>query len=368
MKVEKIRGRVMVMLLVFWVITAVGQTVFLEAANGSYASAPIPADGAVIPGDIYVDNIYTTLDFTAGDGAVSHEAFFSDDPAKVTARDPSVSLGSPPYPSYPTRYFVGLPIVEPYTDSLVRGTKYYWCVDETDVLGTTYPGNVWEFTIQDYKASSPNPPDEAVIVESDVLLSWSEGVEVTEHDVYMGTSWENVNNAVYDPINPPPEYLDTVTEPSILVTGLSENTTYYWRVDEVSDRFPFPIPGGTYYKGDVWSFTIFDSMVIPIQAIVDFDPDVLNLASQGNWITSYIELPEEYDVADIEPGSILLEGDIEPQQFWLTGDQQIAIAKFARSDVQTILEVGEVELTITGQLTDGTLFEAKDTIEVVDNQ
>jgi hypothetical protein len=232
--------------------------------------------------------------------------------------------------------------------------------------GTVYIDDIRGFTIPGYKASSPSPPNEAVILETDVLLSWSEGIEVEEHDVYMGTSWENVYNAVYDPINPPPEYLGTVTDPCFMVTGLSENTTYYWRVDEVSGRPPYPNPGGTYYKGDVWSFTIFG--ITMIQGLVDIDPDILNLASQGNLITAYIGLPEEYNVADIDPGSILLEGEIEPQEFWLTGDQQIAIVRFARSDVQAILEVGVVELTITGQLTDGTLFEAKDTIEVVDSQ
>jgi hypothetical protein len=340
--------------------------IYASYSLGSYASNPIPADGAVIPGLPLADIIYTTLDFTAGEGAVSHEAFFSDDPAKVEARDPSVSLGPPPYSAFPTRYYVGMPIVEPYTDSLVRGVTYYWCVDETDDLGTTYPGDVWEFTIQDYKATLPNPADGAVIEDSDVLLSWFEGVEVTDHDVYMGTSWEDVYNAVYDPINPPPEYLGTVTEPSFMVTGLSENTTYYWRVDEVSYRMPFPIGGGTYYTGDVWSFTVLGTTVI--QATVDVDPDILNLASQGKWITCYIELPGGYDVADIDPESILLEGEIVPQKYWLTDDEQIAGARFARSDAQAILEVGDVELTITGQLTDGTQFEAKDTIKVIDSQ
>jgi hypothetical protein len=481
MKVEKIRRRVMVMFLVVWVITATGTTVFLEAANGSYASNPFPADGAVIPGDmvIYLGNeyIWTRLIFVPGATAVEHTGYFSDDYSKVESRDPYAFLGHPPYGSVPGweyTFFAGNPQVLPATQTLVRGMTYYWCVDETDALGTTYPGDVWEFTIQDYKASSPNPPNEVIIVETDVQLSWVPGFQVVEHDVYMGTSRENVNNAVYDPINPPPEYLGTVMMPSFMVTGLSENTSYYWRVDEVEGRMPFPIGGGTYYKGDVWefavrgykayspnphnwavieesdvplswlsgfgveehdvymgtswenvnnavydpinpppeylgtatepsfmvtglsgntiyywrvdevsgripgggtyykgdvwSFTIFGSPVILIQGLVDFDPDILNLSSQGNWITSYIGLPEEYNAADIDPGSILLEGEIEPEQFWLTGDQQIAIVRFARSDVQTILEVGNVELTITGQLTDGTLFEAKDTIEVVDNQ
>ena len=103
-------------------------------------------------------------------------------------------------------------------------------------------------------ATNPDPADGAVIEGPDVLLSWTPGIEVTQHDVYMGTSWEDVNNAVYDEMNPPPEYIGTVLEPSILVNGLLENTTYYWRVDEVYNRLPLPIGGGTYYTGDVWSF------------------------------------------------------------------------------------------------------------------
>jgi hypothetical protein len=336
---------------------------------GGKAQPDYPEDGAVIVGDMVGGNISTELIFVPGATAVEHTGYFSDDYSKVENRHPDANLGPPPYgnfPGYEYTFWVGNPQVPPADETLVRGVTYYWCVDETDALGTTYPGDIWEFTVQDYKACCPNPPNEAVILETDVLLSWSEGFGVEEHDVYMGTSWEGVYNAVYDHFNPPPEFVATRQESNIAVTGLELNTTYYWRVDEIIGRGPPDWIPHEYYKGDVWSFTIFG--ITMIQGFVDFDPDILNLASQGNLITAYIGLPEEYNVADIDPGSILLEGEIEPQEFWLTGDQQIAIVRFARSDVQAILEVGEVELTITGQLTDGTLFEAKDTIEVVDSQ
>lgn len=35
-------------------------------------------------------------------------------------------------------------------------------------------------------------------------------------------------------------------------------------------------------------------------------------------------------------------------------------------EIQAILDIGYIELTITGQLTDGTRFEAKDTVKVID--
>ncbi len=95
-------------------------------------------------------------------------------------------------------------------------------------------------------------------------------------------------------------------------------------------------------------------------------PQTINLASKGNWITCYIWLPDEYDVIDIEPNIIFLKDEIQPEQFLLNEEQQLAIAKFDRDKVQAILDVGEIELTITGRLTDGTIFEASDTIKVID--
>ena len=104
----------------------------------------------------------------------------------------------------------------------------------------------------------------------------------------------------------------------------------------------------------------------PIPSDVDIEPDTLNLTSKGKWITCYIWLPEEYNVADIDPNSIFLDDEIQPEKFWLTEDNQVAIVKFNREQVQAILDIGEVELTITGQLTDGTVFEGTDTIKVID--
>jgi len=62
----------------------------------------------------------------------------------------------------------------------------------------------------------------------------------------------------------------------------------------------------------------------------------------------------------------VLEDEIGPERFWLTEDNQIAIAKFSREEVQSILDVGEIELTITGRLTDGTAFEGTDIVKVID--
>jgi parallel beta-helix repeat protein len=104
----------------------------------------------------------------------------------------------------------------------------------------------------------------------------------------------------------------------------------------------------------------------PVPAEIDIDPNTLNLNSKAKWITAFICLPEEYNVADIDPNSVYLEGKIQAEQLHINEQEQVAIAKFNRDNVQAILDVGEIELTITGQLSDGTAFEGTDTIKVID--
>jgi len=109
-----------------------------------------------------------------------------------------------------------------------------------------------------------------------------------------------------------------------------------------------------------------------IEADVVIDPDTLNLKSQGKWITCYIELPEGYNVADIDVSTVKL-NDIVPAEAEPTsiGDYDsdgIAdlMVKFNMSSVQSILEPGDsVEITVTGELNDGTTFEGSDTIRVI---
>ena len=104
----------------------------------------------------------------------------------------------------------------------------------------------------------------------------------------------------------------------------------------------------------------------PIFAEIRILPRTINLASKGKWITCYIWLPDDYDVADIESGSVLLERQIKAEQLVVNEQEQVAIARFDREKVRSILNVGEIELTITCQLTDGTVFEATDIIKVTD--
>jgi hypothetical protein len=100
-------------------------------------------------------------------------------------------------------------------------------------------------------ASLPNPEDDEKDVIRDVILRWTPGPFASTHDVYLGTSFDDVTNATRaEPLGllVSKDQSDTTYNPGPLAFG----KTYYWRVDEVNA----PSAGGTIYKGDVWSFTV----------------------------------------------------------------------------------------------------------------
>ncbi|MHC4314205.1 MAG: right-handed parallel beta-helix repeat-containing protein [Planctomycetota bacterium] len=105
-----------------------------------------------------------------------------------------------------------------------------------------------------------------------------------------------------------------------------------------------------------------------IQAEIRIIPRTINLASNSKWLTCYIWLPDDYSVADIDSNSIFLNGKIQAESVGVNEKQQVAIAEFSREEVQTILNIGEVELSIIGWLTDATIFHGKDVIEVTNKR
>ena len=124
----------------------------------------------------------------------------------------------------------------------------------------------------------------------------------------------------------------------------------------------------------------YDSIIftsVAITATVDIDPDTLNLASKGKWITAYIEFPEGYNVEDIDCSTIRLEDTVpaascgRPLESVIGDYDEDGISdlmvKFDRLSIQELLEPAEdVELTISGALNDSTPFEGSDTIRVID--
>jgi hypothetical protein len=102
-----------------------------------------------------------------------------------------------------------------------------------------------------------------------------------------------------------------------------------------------------------------------IPAEVRIVPHTINLANKSKWITAFLLLPENYNVAEIDFCILLLEYKIEPQQFFINEKENVIMARFNHEQLQGILKIGDVELLITSQLTDGYTFEGTDLIKVI---
>jgi formylglycine-generating enzyme required for sulfatase activity len=103
---------------------------------------------------------------------------------------------------------------------------------------------------------------------------------------------------------------------------------------------------------------------------VEITPHTLNVQSKGKWITCHVWMPEGYDVTDVSSDSVLLEDEIPADWIWFDEEQQVIMVKFSRSALQELLAdietPAEVELVVSGELSDGTIFEGTDTIRVID--
>ena len=111
-----------------------------------------------------------------------------------------------------------------------------------------------------------------------------------------------------------------------------------------------------------------------IEADVRIKPETLNVKSGGRFVTAYIELPEGYDVGDIDVETVYLsvgDGDSVPAEFSSAkvGDHHgvpTLRVRFDREAVKSLLEPADgVEFAVGGELTDGTRFLGTDTIRVV---
>ena len=114
-----------------------------------------------------------------------------------------------------------------------------------------------------------------------------------------------------------------------------------------------------------------DQFILSTETFIDFDPDVLNLRARSGLVTVYIELPEGFDVNEIDVSSIRLNGTLpvlsRPTAIGDYNDNGIPdlMVKFDRRAVHEVVEVGEsVEIAITGEV-DGIPFMAVDTIRVI---
>jgi len=105
-------------------------------------------------------------------------------------------------------------------------------------------------------AWGPQPYNGEMETPYDANLVWRPGDWASSHEVYFGTSWDDVNDAnnswdvgttVYKGKQDPKTY-----DPGLLELGQS----YYWRIDEVNDT------NDERWRGNLWRFRVADYITI----------------------------------------------------------------------------------------------------------
>ena len=102
-------------------------------------------------------------------------------------------------------------------------------------------------------AHLPQPEDGAMVDAPSVILRWEKGAFATSHDLYIGTSFADVDSGAAGTVarKVQTEYKFIGIPGAPMSEGLQAGTTYYWRIDEVSDTHP-----ESPWKGQVWSFCL----------------------------------------------------------------------------------------------------------------
>ncbi len=192
------------------------------------AYSPSPSDTSMHADD------WATLSWTASEAAVSHDVYFGTSFEDVNTGAENVFMGNITI----NNQSIGL-VGFPTPEGLAPGSTYYWRVDEVNEAHPDSPwkGQVWSFWIPFKTGYNPDPIDGARYEQTNVGLTWGEGMNAIMQSVYFGTNANEVGNAT----GAPTQMVNTF-DPG----PLELDTSYYWRVDTFN--------GAEWVTGPLWSF------------------------------------------------------------------------------------------------------------------
>jgi len=215
-----------------------------DASDADFQDWEIPADEAIpVAGEWY--HIATTWDFPAGE---SRFYINGEEVGSVTGLGNFPPLNANPRIGSSTD--AGYMPAANGADSVIDEFSIYSKVLTAEELQVVMRG-AGDFPW----AYGPNPKDGSLIDATWVNMSWSAGDFAASHDVYLGDSFDDVNDATVDS----PLYRGNITDAFTIAgfvgfpypDGLVPGTTYYWRIDEVNDSEP-----NSPWKGEIWSFSV----------------------------------------------------------------------------------------------------------------
>jgi len=166
-------------------------------------------------------------------------------------------------------------------------------------------------------ARLPFPEDEARNIASTLVLSWVPGSGARFHDVYVGTSAAQLRSAHTQ--STCYQGRKKTNEITHALTDLQDGTSYYWRIDEVTDE-------GT-HTGQLWSFSTFDPRLATFESYPNSSALAADWHARG---TAQIKLMKtgahsgkqalEIGYDNSHGGQILLKYEFDPAQDWFRSD------------------------------------------------
>jgi hypothetical protein len=185
-----------------------------------------------------------------------------------------------------------------YGPSTVGETTQNWLGKSQYESDTYFNGALDDFRIYDYplgeseirivmeggslasgKPARPSPYNKATEVVRGAILSWRPGSFAVTHDVYLGTDFNDVNEAGRDDprgIQAAENQDEIFYDPPGL---LDYGQTYYWRVDGVNAP-----PECTIHRGEVWSFTVRNFIIVDgFEDYNDYEPNRIFDSWKDGW-------------------------------------------------------------------------------------
>ncbi|HUW18658.1 MAG TPA: LamG domain-containing protein [Sedimentisphaerales bacterium] len=201
---------------------------FMNAAvAGKTATKPVPSSRLT---DVCPDGVVLSwtpgVDVAATEG---HDVYLGTDYDAVKAATTSSSLykGAMDANRYPEAGTLA---------PLDLAKSYYWRIDEVNDGSVVFTGAVWTFTTQDGNALDLIPGDGYKGADPNGVLRWTASCLALSHNVYLGTNLVDVNTATNPLVLPGRgNQTETTYDPG----GLLAQTTYYWRIDEITSRGTF---------------------------------------------------------------------------------------------------------------------------------
>ncbi|KPK41728.1 MAG: hypothetical protein AMJ65_08895 [Phycisphaerae bacterium SG8_4] len=155
-------------------------------------------------------------------------------------------------------------------------------------------------------AYGPEPANGAIHRATWANVKWQPGSQAVSHDVYLSTSFDEVNNRL------PEAFRGNQATTSLVMgfpgftfpEGLVPGTTYYWRVDEVDDADP-----NSPWEGEVWSFflppeTAFEPQPADGAELVDANNPTLSWSAGFGGMLHTVYLGDDFEDVNNPSGGV----------------------------------------------------------------